>query len=335
MLKFAYVLACVLFFGAGAYVWKVKNTGAASIEAPLPPAAPAEDFRRAGPLVEIGGEQVTEDDVDWEFNLVTAGVFGNDELTQIPDLGPRAKEELKPLRKALVANIIERKILFKFVQQDKSFLVDEPGRYTACMNEFQDTVKNNEKAFSSKDSRSRLKSRLCERSVLDQYLKEKLLSSVAVSDTEALEYYKNHRSEYKAPERVTIRQVVLPNEADAKHLRALISPQNFEDLARTKSIAPEAEFGGRLGPFTKAAIPALFEMAYQMKKGEISPVMKTPYGYHILMLLDKSPRAELGFDEVRKKVVSTLRKKREEVEYQKWVDKALASISVKTPKPVW
>jgi peptidyl-prolyl cis-trans isomerase C len=336
MLKYAYVLICALFFGAGAYVWKVKNTGAASLEAVAPVATvPEEELRRPGPLVEIQGDAVTEDDVDWEYDLVTQGIAGNSELTQIPDLGTRYKEELKPLRKALIANIIERKVLFKFVQQDKSFIVDEPGRFATCMNEFQDTVTNNAKAFTNKDARNRLKTRLCERSILDQYMKEKLFSSLAVSEQEALEYYKNHRAEYKAADRVTIRQIVVANEGDAKRIRNTVNAGNFEEFARTKSIAPEAEAGGKLGPFTRTAIPSLFDMAYQMKKGEISPIVKTPYGYHIMLLLDKEAKEELGYDVVKKKIIATLRKKREEDEYQKWVEKALAAISVNSPKPLW
>lgn len=336
MIKYLYLVVCALFFGAGAYIWKVKNTGAANLEAVAPLASPPpEELRRSGPLVEIAGEHITEDDVDWEYSLVTQGVFGNAELTQIPDLGVHYKDELKPLRKALIANIIERKLLFKFVQQDKNFIVDDPVRYTQCMNEFQDTVKNNGKAFTTKDNRSRLKNRLCERSILDQYLKEKVFAELGVSEAEALEYYKNHRAEYKAPERVTIKQVVVADESEAKKIRAQINTQNFEDVARAKSISPEAEQGGRLGPFTKNAIPSLFELAYQMKKGEISPVVKTPYGYHIIMLIDKAPREELGFDVVRKKVIASLRKQREEAEYQKWVERALASISVNSPKPLW
>ncbi len=336
MSKYLYLVVCALFFGAGAYIWKVKNTGAANLEAQAPvSAAPPEELRHPGPLVEIAGDHITEDDVDWEYNLVTQGLFDNDQLTQIPELGARYKEELKPLRKALIANIIERKLLFKFVQQDKTFVVDDPVRYAQCMTEFQETVKTNDKTFASKESRGRLRNRLCERSILDQYLKEKLFADLGVSDTEALEYYKNHRAEYKAADRVTIKQVVVANESEAKKIRNQINAQNFEEIARTKSIAPEAENGGRLGPFTKAAIPTLFDMAYQMKKGEISPIVKTPYGYHILTLVDKSAHEELGFDDVKKKVIGTLRKKREEDEYQKWVERALAAISINSPKPLW
>ena len=332
--KLFYAAFSVLCFGVGVYVWKIKNTGAAQTpQAEVAP--PQEDSHPTGTVVDIAGSQVTEADVDWEYDLVTDGILNNEELTPIPNLGPRYKEEMKPLRKQLVANIIERKVLFAFVQQDKGFFFDDPGRYNSCMNDWQETIKTNEKAFSSKESRARLRTRLCERSVLDQYLKEKVFSAVAVVDAEALEYYKNHRAEYKRPERVTIKQVVLATEGEAKKVRAQINSSNFEEVARAKSIAPEGVDGGRLGPFTKSAIPSIFDLAYGMKKGEISPIMKTPYGYHIITLVEKFPRSELGFDEVKDRVTAALRTKKQEDEYQKWVEKALASVAVNTPKPLW
>ncbi len=340
MLKFVYFAFCALFFGAGVYVWKVKNTGAAQVapDDPVAAAPPAEDFRQTGALVEIAGTQITQEDVNWEYDLVTSGVVGNEELTPIPDLGPRLTEELKPLRKAIVANIIERKLLYAFVQQDKSFVFDEPSRYESCMKEWQETIKADQigaQSFASKEGRNRLRARLCERSVLEQYLDEKLFADVTASPDEALEYYKNHRAEYSVSERVVIRQVLLGSDADAKRVRAQINTQNFADLARSKSIAPEGVDGGKLGPFTKSAIPAIFEMAFSMKKGEISPILKSPYGYHIMTLVEKLPRSELSFDQVKNKITKVLRRKQQEERYQKWVDKALASIAVSSPKPLW
>jgi parvulin-like peptidyl-prolyl isomerase len=67
-------------------------------------------------------------------------------------------------------------------------------------------------------------------------------------------------------------------------LRARVTPANFADLAKKNSQDKvSAERGGSLGIFPKGAMVPEFEKAVQgLKPGEISPVITTPYGYHII-----------------------------------------------------
>ncbi len=324
----------MLLFLGGAYIFKVKNTGMPSVDR-VNNEARAPGFQPSSVIVEVGKEKVTQEDIDWEYELLTDGVGDQESLTPIPDLGNRYGEELQSLRKALVANVIERKLLFSYIQQDRDFGFDDPRRYMNCLSEWQEGVKGQTKAVQVKGGKDRLKARLCERSLLDQYMKERLFSQIQVGNQELLEYYKNHVAEYKLPERVEVRNVLLAEEADAKRVRAQINQKNFADMAKSQSIAPEAEHGGKLGPFAKGAMPAVFEVAFHMKKGEISDVLKSNYGYQIIMMLEKYPKTDLSFDEAKPRIVQTLKRKHEEEEYKRWVDKALAAINVTTPKQVW
>ena len=80
-------------------------------------------------------------------------------------------------------------------------------------------------------------------------------------------------------------------------LRAQVTPANFADLARRNSQDPGSkDKGGSLGTFARGAMVAPFEQALlALKPGEISPVVETPYGYHII-------RRPL-YSEVREEVV--------------------------------
>jgi hypothetical protein len=347
MSKYLYALACVVCLGGGAYAWKVKHAGLLATVQDEPAdtdgaaAAAAADASRlaanapSAVVVEVAGEKVTQEDIDWEYDLLTLGLKNKDELTPIPDLGSRVDTELQPLRKQLAATLIERKLLFAYIKQDKEFVVDEPGRFTACMAELQQSLRDNPAIAQVRDGKARLRARLCERSVLEQYVKERLFPSLRVAEAEVVEYYKNHVGEFKQPDRIEIRQVLLPDENSAKHVRNTINAQNFAELARSKSIAPEAVDGGKLGPFSRRTLPSLFDMAQTMRKGEISPILKTPYGYHIIMLLEKYPKEDMSLDAARPKITAAIRRKKEEDEYQRWVERALASVAVNVPKPLW
>jgi peptidyl-prolyl cis-trans isomerase C len=332
--KAFYALLCLLCFAGGAYVWKVKNTGLVLPAKEEASPKQAVELTPNSVVVQVGNARITQDDIDWEYNLLTEGVFDKDSLTPIPDLGSHYHEELAPLRKALVGAVVERKLLFQFIQQDRDFAFDDSRRYSSCLAEWQQSVQSGA-AFAQGKGKERLKARLCERSILNQYLKERLFTAIKVEDSEVVEYYKNHEADYKQPERAEIRQILLGDETEARKWRAQVNPHNFAEIARNHSLGPEAEKGGRLGPFAKGAMPAVFEVAFRMKKGEISDVMKSNYGYHIIMLLEKYPKSELSLEEARSKVVAAIRKKKEEDEYGRWVERALAAINVSSPQTAW
>lgn len=330
MRKAIYILVCLILFGLGTYVWRIKNTGLSNVVEMTQVSRPA-NFQ-SSTVVEIGDEQVTQEDVDWEYDLVTSAAADRQSLTAIPDLGSRYDVEMQSLRKELISAIVERKLLFRFVQQDRDFQFDDPARYTTCLTEWQDTLKDQSNAVLMKGGRERLKSRLCERSILDQYMKERLFASLKVEENDVLEFYKNHMAEFKRPEMVVIRHILLGDEQDAKRARNQVNAGNFAEIAKTRSLAPEAVKGGLLPAYALGSLPIVFDDAFKMKKGDISDVLKSNYGYHLIMLLEKYPKKDLGLEDARPKIVKTLRKRLEEVAYKQWVERAQARITVAAPK---
>jgi peptidyl-prolyl cis-trans isomerase C len=337
-----YALLSTGLFALGAYVWKAKHNGLLAVDGPVSSrsddaASTSSDHLQGPPavVVEIGGEKINKDDIDWEYELLMEGVFDKETMTPIPDLGARYHEEMQSLRKTIIANVVERKVLYAFAKLDKDFDATDPARFSACLSEWREALDAGSRMFHSRENKARLKSRLCERAILQQYVKERVFSRVDVSDAEIVEYYKNHASEYRMPERVVLRQVLLPDEPTAKRVRNQVNQGNFEVVARAQSIAPEAAQGGRLGPFAKGGMPSVFDVAFHMKRGEISPILKSPYGYHVIMLVERLPGTQASLDAVRHSIRSLLRKKREAEEYQKLVERALAAVNVSTPAPLW
>ena len=63
--------------------------------------------------------------------------------------------------------------------------------------------------------------------------------------------------------------------------------KSFEDMARAKSLCPSGKNGGSLGSFGKGQMVKEFEnVAFSMKKGELSKPFKTQFGWHILKVND-------------------------------------------------
>ncbi len=326
-----YLLAsiAIIFFGFGAYIWKIVNTGvylSDELETEYSP-----DIATSAELVIVGDQAITRDDIEWEYKLLTHGLINDEELTSIPEIID-VETQLNSLKEKLIAYLIERKLLYKFIQQDQDFTINDVSRYTVCLQEWQKTIAAGSELFPTKQDKERLKNRLCERQIILQYLQEKIFAKIKISPEKIEAYYRENQAQFVSPPKALIRQIVLASESEAKRTRHRINRHNFEDLAREVSISPEAADGGLIGPFAKGEMPRVFDVAFSMYRGEIRGILKSTYGFHIIKLEKKFPKSKLSLNEAKDKIVAILKKNKQEEEYQKWVELALSAVQVKSPK---
>ncbi|MCD6662115.1 MAG: peptidylprolyl isomerase [Comamonas sp.] len=124
--------------------------------------------------------------------------------------------------------------------------------------------------------------------------------------------YQAHPEDYQNPEQVRVRHILIAPTKDkddaaaakeaADLLAKLKSGADFAALAKEFSADPgSAEKGGDLGFFAPGRmVPEFTEAAFALKKpGELSGVVKTKYGYHILQLEARKPAGPQSFDEVK------------------------------------
>lgn len=153
------------------------------------------------------------------------------------------------------------------------------------------------------------------RIVLDRVLSELQLArmdeKVKVNDQaltdRALSLYKANPARFERPTEVRIRHILLANGTGTREqaeqlLTQLKNGADFEKLAREKSNDPgSAAKGGDLGFFTVGRMVKPFEdAAFALKKpGELSGVVESQFGFHILQLVETRPAAAQNFDEVK------------------------------------
>lgn len=128
-----------------------------------------------------------------------------------------------------------------------------------------------------------------------------------VPDSALRAYFEEHKAEYGTAARVQIRQIVVAEKPKAEELRAeLEKGGDFAELARANSIGPEASEGGMLPPFAKGEMPEAFDRAFELEPGRVSPVIESPYGFHLFLVVARLPAHEASFDEVREKIALEL-----------------------------
>jgi len=90
------------------------------------------------------------------------------------------------------------------------------------------------------------------------------------------------------PDKVHCAHILVKTEQEAKNvLNRLGKGEKFANIAQQVSACPSGKRGGDLGTFTRGKMVREFETAaFNLQKGQTSPVVKTKFGYHIIKRLE-------------------------------------------------
>lgn len=136
-------------------------------------------------------------------------------------------------------------------------------------------------------------------------LLERALSPVEVPEDEIARYYAEHTGEFQRPPRITLKQILVPTENEARDVRRRLQrdPRAFEILARTRSRSPEASTGGLMGTFEPGQLPADLEgPAFALGAGGTSDIIRSPLGFHVLRVEAREPAREEPLGEARPRI---------------------------------
>ena len=147
----------------------------------------------------------------------------------------------------------------------------------------------------------------------------KLVTQTEVTQQDLQSYYDQHRDEYRVPEQVNVRHILIksplpgpdgkvdPKEQDAAHAKAqdvlkqVKAGGNFADLAKKYSDDPgSAKNGGSLGFIGKGrTVPEFEKAAFSLPKGGTSDLVQSSYGFHIIHVDDKQDAHLKSVDEIK------------------------------------
>ncbi len=181
-----------------------------------------------------------------------------------------------------------------------------------------------EKVKLSKEQQKKLedfKNELLINALLDRHL-----GKIKVSDKEAAEYYREHKSEFTTPAQVRASHILVQTEKEAEDLiKRLKKGADFAKLAQQFSLDHvSAKKGGDLGYFSKDQMVKPFaDAAFSLKVGQISKPVKTRFGYHIIKVTDKKRASLQPFPLVKKQIKEKLLREKQ----QKAFDAFLLRIS--------
>ncbi|MBC7707373.1 MAG: SurA N-terminal domain-containing protein [Rhodoferax sp.] len=160
---------------------------------------------------------------------------------------------------------------------------------------------------------------------------EHVASQVSVNDGEVAEFYAKNTTRFTTPEQRTASHILInakkdapaaekaaaKAKADAIAAQLRKNPADFASVAKAQSQdAGSAEIGGDLGVVEKGAFVKPVEDAiYQLKQGEISAVVESEYGYHIITVTALKPATIKTLDQAKDEIAAELKKQKMSKKY--------------------
>lgn len=261
------------------------------------------------------GQPPREDPVIAEIGdrTVTRSQFEAYVRSMVDEQAPFAQGELKA---ELLNQYIDEQLVL--LAADAEGIQVDPGVVDALADRREylvdgETVEADEAGERRARARMDLETHLRVRKLLD----EKLLKDLTVDESEIAAYYEENRAFYKRPEAVDVSQILVETREEAQRILGELKaePSRFQEMARQFSTGPEALQDGHLGTFRKGELPpSLEEKVFSLRKGSLSDVVETDFGFHIFRTNDVQPARDLSLEEVADAIrVELLREKSDEV----------------------
>lgn len=218
-------------------------------------------------------------------------------------------------KKNILDQLIDYELLYQQAQKEKvkisndeiNLEIDKIKDNFSSPEEFDEALKANNITL------VRLKENIKRQLMINSILEE-TRSQISISDEELLEYYNENKESFLEPEQVHARHILLETEEEANTLLLQLKEglTDFAELAKEKSIGPSAPSGGDLGFFARGQMVKEFEdAAFTLEPGEISEVVQTQFGYHIIKCEEKKEEYSPTFEEAKERISNTLKYQRE------------------------
>ncbi|WP_243374187.1 peptidylprolyl isomerase [Geotalea sp. SG265] len=170
-----------------------------------------------------------------------------------------------------------------------------------------------------------------------EYLRRVIMAGAAVPEADLKKYYREHEKEFVLPERIKVRHIFFAAAKDAaadakakarakaENVAALLkNGGDFAKLAAEHSEDAEtAANGGDLGYLSpgKTNSEEFETAAFGLKAGEVSPVVETPFGFHIIKVDERQEKRTAKFDETKEYIGSVLKTQLEEKKAGEFLEK--------------
>jgi peptidyl-prolyl cis-trans isomerase C len=276
-----------------------------------------EEKPATGNAASVNGVAISNEDVNRQMFALEQHILSTQGTAIRPEMIPE-------LRNKILDELIDKELLYQESLR-KGIEIEEKAvdeKMDALKGRFpnKETFKDemNQMNLSEVTLRSQIKKDL----TVQQLVEKEILVKVVVSDEDSKSFYAGHPEHFQQKEKVKASHILIKSEADTdpvskderrKKLEALKkrieNGEDFASLAKEFSQCPSAEKGGDLGYFERGKMVKPFEdAAFSMKPGEVSDIVVTPFGFHLIKVTDRSEARTISYDESKERIQQHLQR---------------------------
>lgn len=264
---------------------------------------PSEDL-----VARVDGQGVTREEFD---DLVESNIARYESQSN----EPFPAQQRRQLERQVLDGLITRTVLELETEKQGITIGDE---------QFESTLAQFKSQFPDEDAYrrgleqqgftvERFETELRRQLLIEELITTQALDALAVDEADLRAFYEDNPEYFERPEEVAARHIILTTQgiSDEGELQAkreqlqdlrrrIVEGEDFATLAREFSEGPSAPDGGRLGTFGRGQmVPEFEDAAFALEVGEISGIVETQFGYHILQVTERMPARVVDFADAR------------------------------------
>jgi len=249
--------------------------------------------------------------VKWQF-----AAMGN----PIPD------GQLPQIKPRVVDMLIDRELLYQESQKAKISVDDKTvqEQYAQWTSQIAPDGNIQQTLTEMKSSEKAVKDQFKKMLSVEKLIDTRFESKTVISDEELKSFYEGHPDYFEQPSQVRASHILIKADPEADQAqkdaakkklqevqKKLAAGGDFAALAKEYSQCPSSANGGDLGFFQEGMMVKPFEdAAFALEPKQVSNIVETPFGYHLITVTEKKPAATLSFEESKSKITNYLKGKK-------------------------
>jgi len=343
------VLACLAIFFA-AFSLSCRPKTPAESEEPSPDRVEAEtDVGLVEPnttdettadsvAVTVNGIDITESEIE---KLVKRQL--NMRAKQASNQAPAFVEQMKKMyRQRALEGMITRRLLDEEVKEANIVVTEEEvisgiGKIASAQRPPL-SLEDFKKTLEEYGSFDRVKQEVRRGLGYQKFMKTQWVGKINVKEEDAKKYYDENPKQFETPEQVRASHILIkpdtadpntdPNQAKASAkakiqdlLKQVKEGADFAEVAKANSACPSAAQGGDLNFFPRGRMAAPFEeAAFELETGQLSDIVETSFGYHIIKVTDRKDTSLISFEQAKDKIINKLAQKKQSGFTKKYIE---------------
>ncbi len=268
----------------------------ATIPAPCRAEAPAAKTSLGDPVAKVGKQIITRGELDRSVNALIAQKSVNQ---------PASPEKRKQTERLALEQLVAAELLYQQGMKNPPKDLDKQVE--------QMVAKNKSK---TKASAKELKEAARRSIIINNYVEKKVHAKIKVTDEDVRRFYDVNQAKFRKDTQLRASHILCGVGANASAeekqkakrkaadlLKKVKGGADFAKLAKENSSCPSKTQGGDLGFFGRGEmVPPFEQAAYALKPGQVSDVVESKYGYHIIKLTDTKKPEIIKFEDVKERI---------------------------------